>query len=135
MLRSLFLLTMLPLLGHAPAATAGRATAASPSLAHPTDTIVVRLPNQAVLTVTVRDAAQLRQLKNYHLDSLTTRLAGYIKQAEAAGPGRYFQQSDHGILSRQRPAGAKPARANPHHDQQKAQRQSGRCDAEQEDSE
>ncbi len=48
------------------------------------DTIVVRLPNQATLTLTVRDAAQLRQMKNYHLDSLTSRLAGYIAQAEAA---------------------------------------------------
>ena len=48
------------------------------------DTIVVRLPNQATLTLTVRDAAQLRQMKNYHLDSLTSRLAGYIAQAELA---------------------------------------------------
>ena len=48
------------------------------------DTIVVRLPNQATLTLTVRDAAQLRQMKNYHLDSLTSRLAGYITQAEKA---------------------------------------------------
>ena len=48
------------------------------------DTIVVRLPNRATLTLTVRDAAQLRQLKNYHLDSLTSRLATYITQAETA---------------------------------------------------
>ena len=48
------------------------------------DTIVVRLPNQATLTLVVRDAAQLRQLKNYHLDSLTSQLAGYITQAETA---------------------------------------------------
>lgn len=83
MLRTFFLLTLLPLLGYAPAANAGRDSAAS-LLEHPTDTVVVRLPNQAVLTLMVRDAAQLRQLKNYHLDSLTTRLASYIKQAEAA---------------------------------------------------
>ncbi|OGX85153.1 hypothetical protein BEN47_02135 [Hymenobacter lapidarius] len=48
------------------------------------DTIVVRLPNQATLTLVVRDAAQLRQMKNYQLDSLTSRLAGYITQAETA---------------------------------------------------
>ena len=48
------------------------------------DTIVVRLPNQATLTLTVRDAAQLRQMKDYHIDSLTSRLAGYIAQAETA---------------------------------------------------
>ena len=42
------------------------------------DTIVVRLPNKATLTLTVRDAAQLREMKNYQLDSLTSRLAGYI---------------------------------------------------------
>jgi hypothetical protein len=48
------------------------------------DTIVVRLPNKATLTLTVRNAAQLREMKNYHLDSLTSRLATYINQAEAA---------------------------------------------------
>lgn len=48
------------------------------------DTIVVRLPNKAVITLMVRDAAQLRQLKQYQLDSLTSRLATYISQAEAA---------------------------------------------------
>ncbi|WP_052732243.1 outer membrane beta-barrel protein [Hymenobacter terrenus] len=48
------------------------------------DTIVVRLPNQATLTLTVRDAAQLRELKKYQLDSLTSRLANYITQAETA---------------------------------------------------
>ncbi|MDO7873876.1 porin family protein [Hymenobacter sp. ASUV-10] len=50
----------------------------------PTDTVVIRLPNQAILTLMVRDAAQLRELKKYHLDSLTTRLAGYINRAETA---------------------------------------------------
>ena len=48
------------------------------------DTIVVRLPNKAVITLMVHDAAQLRQLKQYQLDSLTSRLATYISQAEAA---------------------------------------------------
>ncbi len=48
------------------------------------DTIVIRLPNQATITLVVRDAAQLRQMKNYQLDSLTSRLAGYITQAETA---------------------------------------------------
>ncbi|WP_210515468.1 porin family protein [Hymenobacter terricola] len=65
-------------------ALAGRATVK--------DTIVVRLPNKAVLTLTVRDAAQLRQLKNYHLDSLTSRLAGYIAQAEAAAKSGKSEQ-------------------------------------------
>ncbi len=66
------------------------------------DTIVVRLPNQATLTFTVRNTEQLRQLKNYHLDSLTSRLATYIAQAEAAakaGPGsqvtmRFYPDKD-----------------------------------------
>ncbi len=48
------------------------------------DTIVIRLPNQATITLVVRDAAQLRQMKTYQLDSLTSRLAGYITQAETA---------------------------------------------------
>ena len=60
-----------------------RATSLAPGSARK-DTIVVRLPNRATLTLTVRDAAQLRQMKNYHLDSLTSRLAGYIAQAETA---------------------------------------------------
>jgi hypothetical protein len=64
--------------------TAARATSLSASTAAYKDTIVVRLPNQATLTLTVRDAAQLRQMKNYQLDSLTSRLASYITQAEKA---------------------------------------------------
>ena len=52
--------------------------------ASPKDTITIRLPNKAVMTLVVRDAAQLRQLKNYHLDSLTSRLGTYITQAETA---------------------------------------------------
>ncbi|WP_310397847.1 outer membrane beta-barrel protein [Hymenobacter sp.] len=75
--RSFFLLTTLTLVG-------GLHTAGASSRAAIQDTIVVRLPNQATLTLTVRDAAQLRQMKNYHLDSLTSRLAGYIAQAESA---------------------------------------------------
>ena len=62
-------------------------TAQASGLARPAtvkDTIVVRLPNKAVITLMVRDAAQLRQLKKYQLDSLTSRLATYITQAEAA---------------------------------------------------
>lgn len=52
--------------------------------AAPTDTIVVRLPNKATMTLVVRDAQQLRELKKYQLDSLTSRLATYITQAETA---------------------------------------------------
>lgn len=52
--------------------------------ATPGDTIVVRLPNKATMTLVVRDAAQLRQLPQYHLDSLVARLGGYIKRADAA---------------------------------------------------
>ena len=48
------------------------------------DTIVVRLPNQAVMTLQVRDARQLRQLPQYHLDSLVARLGTYIERADAA---------------------------------------------------
>ena len=63
----------------APALSRASAPAAAPS-----DTIVMRLPNKATLTLTVRNTAELRQLKNYHLDSLTSRLATYIVQAEKA---------------------------------------------------
>ena len=50
----------------------------------PGDTIVVRLPNKATMTLVVQDAAQLRQLPQYHLDSLVARLGGYIRRADAA---------------------------------------------------
>jgi hypothetical protein len=73
---SFFLLALLLVLG----LSSARASAPASTK----DTIVVRLPNQAILTLMVRDASQLRDLHKYHLDSLTTRLAGYINQAEAA---------------------------------------------------
>jgi hypothetical protein len=50
----------------------------------PADTIVVRLPNKAIMTLVVRDAQQLRQLPQYHLDSLVARLGPYIKRADEA---------------------------------------------------
>jgi hypothetical protein len=50
----------------------------------PTDTIVVRLPNKAVMTLVVRDARQLRELPKYHLDSLVARLDTYIRRADDA---------------------------------------------------
>lgn len=61
-----------------------RASSTDPSRAPSKDTIVVRLPNQATLTLVVRDAAQLRELKKYQLDSLTSQLATYITQAQSA---------------------------------------------------
>lgn len=77
--RSLFVAAVVSFAGFSSAqASALRAPEA------PTDTILIRLPNQATLTLMVRDAAQLRELKKYHLDSLTTRLAGYITRAETA---------------------------------------------------
>ena len=66
------------------AATAATAAPARPLAPAPADTIVVRLPNKAVLTLVVRDAQQLRQLPQYHLDSLVARLSGYIERADAA---------------------------------------------------
>jgi hypothetical protein len=50
----------------------------------PTDTIVVRLPNKAIMTLVVRDARQLRELPKYHLDSLVARLDTYIRRADDA---------------------------------------------------
>ncbi|MVN75789.1 outer membrane beta-barrel protein [Hymenobacter sp. HMF4947] len=63
------------------AATAAPARALPPA---PTDTIVVRLPNKATMTLVVRDARQLRELPQYHLDSLVARLGGYIRRADDA---------------------------------------------------
>ena len=63
------------------AATTTQARTLAPA---PTDTIVVRLPNKAVMTLVVRDAKQLRELPKYHLDSLVSRLDSYIQRADAA---------------------------------------------------
>ncbi len=82
MKRSFF--TLITLAVACAGAPAPARAARPPGRPAPADTIVVRLPNQATLTLLVRDAAQLRELPQYHLDSLTTRLAGYINQAEAA---------------------------------------------------
>ena len=81
---ALFLAPALLTLGLQHAAAAAAPASALETAALPQDTITVRLPNKVVMTLLVRDAAQLRQLKNYHLDSLTSRLATYITQAEAA---------------------------------------------------
>ena len=76
---SLLVLIGLMVGGAPPSQASHRALPASPK-----DTIVVRLPNKATLMLTVRNVAQLRQMKNYHLDSLTSQLANYITQAEKA---------------------------------------------------
>ncbi|GAB3833050.1 outer membrane beta-barrel protein [Hymenobacter jeollabukensis] len=49
------------------------------------DTIMVKLPNQVSMTIVARNKQQLREMKNYKLDSLMTLLDAYITQAEAAG--------------------------------------------------
>ncbi|HET9505286.1 MAG TPA: outer membrane beta-barrel protein [Hymenobacter sp.] len=70
------------LLAFATAATTAQARTLAP--AAPTDTIVVRLPNKAIMTLVVRDAKQLRELPKYHLDSLVARLDTYIQRADEA---------------------------------------------------
>ena len=56
----------------------------APAAARPAndDTILVRLPNQATMTLYVKNKAQLRELRNYKLDSLIVLLDTYITQAE-----------------------------------------------------
>ncbi|WP_223649779.1 porin family protein [Hymenobacter psoromatis] len=78
-MKSVLFAAALALLGAAATTAQGRALPPSP-----TDTIVVRLPNKVLMTLVVRDAQQLRQLPQYHLDSLVARLGGYIKQADEA---------------------------------------------------
>lgn len=63
----------------------GRLLASAGPLTHADDTIIVKLPNQAVMTLFVKNKAQLREMRNYKLDSLLVLLDGYITQAEAAG--------------------------------------------------
>ncbi|MCC2544815.1 PorT family protein [Hymenobacter sp. BT175] len=49
------------------------------------DTIVVKMPNQATMTLYVKNKEQLRQMRTYKLDSLMVMLDGYIQKAEKAG--------------------------------------------------
>ncbi|QIX59820.1 PorT family protein [Hymenobacter sp. BT18] len=62
----------------------GRSLAASSAPAND-DTIMVKLPNQATMTLYVKNKEQLRQMRTYKLDSLMLLLDAYITQAEAAG--------------------------------------------------
>ncbi|UOG72768.1 PorT family protein [Hymenobacter tibetensis] len=71
---------------------------ASPCFARPAfpthldDTIVVKLPNQATMTLFVKNKQQLRELRAYKLDSLLLLLDTYISQAEAAGKNSKSEQ-------------------------------------------
>ena len=56
------------------------------------DTIVVKLPNQATMTLFVKNRQQLRELRAYKLDSLMILLDNYIAQAETAGKGSKSEQ-------------------------------------------
>jgi hypothetical protein len=60
--------------------------------AHLDDTIVVKLPNQATMTLFVKNKQQLRELRAYKLDSLMILLDTYISQAEAAGKNSKSEQ-------------------------------------------
>jgi Outer membrane protein beta-barrel domain len=84
------LLTAL-LLGAASAAQASDFARLTPRPAND-DTIVVKLPNQASMTLFVKNKAQLRELRRYKLDSLLVLLDGYIAQAEAAGKNSKSEQ-------------------------------------------
>jgi hypothetical protein len=59
---------------------------------HPDDTIVVKLPNQATMTLFVKNKQQLRELRAYKLDSLMILLDTYIAQAENAGKNSKSEQ-------------------------------------------
>ncbi|TGE18025.1 outer membrane beta-barrel protein [Hymenobacter elongatus] len=48
------------------------------------DTIVVKLPNQATMTLHTKNKEQLRELRTYRLDTLMALLDKYIRQAEVA---------------------------------------------------
>jgi hypothetical protein len=48
------------------------------------DTIMVKLPNKATMTLVTKNKAQLKELRTYHLDSLMILLDSYISQADAA---------------------------------------------------
>lgn len=79
------------LLGAASASQAKTLPRLAPPVAND-DTIVVKLPNQATMTLFVKNKAQLRELRQYKLDSLLVLLDGYITQAEAAGKNSKSEQ-------------------------------------------
>ncbi|WP_303311577.1 outer membrane beta-barrel protein [Hymenobacter sp. BT730] len=82
MKRLLSLLALLLLVVLAP----GRAQAASGPITTSTDdTIMVKLPNQATMTLYVKNKEQLREFRAYKLDSLMRMLDMYINQAVEAG--------------------------------------------------
>jgi len=93
------LAALLPLALAAPCA----ALAATPRPTSTPDTIIVKLPNQAVMTLYVKNKAQLHQLRTYKLDSLMGVLDDYITKAEAAGKNstsdevtmEYYPAKDH----------------------------------------
>ncbi|MET4104697.1 outer membrane beta-barrel protein [Hymenobacter sp. UYP22] len=85
------LLTAL-LLGAASAAQASDFARLTPPRVANDDTIVVKLPNQASMTLFVKNKAQLRELRQYKLDSLLVLLDSYITQAEAAGKNSKSEQ-------------------------------------------
>ncbi len=80
-----------PIAAAVPAASAALRPAAAPRPAND-DTILVRLPNQATMTLYVKNKAQLRELRNYKLDSLIVLLDTYISQAEKASQNSTSEQ-------------------------------------------
>lgn len=66
--------------------TALAAPCTSQAATRPTndDTIMVKLPNKATMTLVTKNKAQLKELRTYHLDSLMILLDSYISQADAA---------------------------------------------------
>ncbi|WP_022824992.1 outer membrane beta-barrel protein [Hymenobacter norwichensis] len=71
-----------------------RSTSARPAFPahHLDDTIVVKLPNQATMTLFVKNKQQLREMRAYKLDSLILLLDTYITQAETAGKNSKSEQ-------------------------------------------
>ncbi|AIZ63999.1 hypothetical protein PK28_10420 [Hymenobacter sp. DG25B] len=83
MKRLFSLLALLLLVVLAPGHAQAAAGPISPSSFY--DTIMVKLPNQATMTLYVKNKEQLREFRAYKLDSLMRMLDGYINQAVEAG--------------------------------------------------
>lgn len=83
MKRLFSLLALLLLVVLAPGSAQAAAGPISPSSFY--DTIMVKLPNQATMTLYVKNKEQLREFRAYKLDSLMRMLDGYINKAVEAG--------------------------------------------------
>ena len=83
---AIFMAALLSVAFASPTAASTRNTEMVPSarMVAPQDTIIINLPNEAKMTLVIKDTDQLGTLREYNLDSLMIMLEKYAKQVEEA---------------------------------------------------